>query len=271
MISRTFVLYIFLMALFGAGCSSKPTENQSPATPVAAMPEKTPALPEAVSPPPSPEAKKTVSAPAGPKKQEAISYDKNPERFVKYPTEPVPFNVTDPKTAQEHFNVGVNFDNQKDFAKATEEYGKALEMKPDWALAHARLAHDADRLGHTDDAIAHWEQAVKYDPQFYQIYDLLAAAYERQGNLKKAIEAYSALLTYPPAQMPVHYQLAPWYARIGDSTSRNIASWLRKSIWKERVPGSRRPLANCNDSASKPTARRKKSRKEQNSLRHSGV
>lgn len=150
------------------------------------------------------------------KEGESITYASHPERFVK--TEPAPekFSITDPKTAQEHFNVGVYADTHKQLDKAIEEYQKALELKPDWAIVHFRLAKDYDKKGRTEDAIAHWEQATRYDPQFYAAYDFLAAAYQRQGNIKKAIEAYSGLLKYPPAQLPAHYQLGLWYAEIGD-------------------------------------------------------
>lgn len=146
----------------------------------------------------------------------AISYAKNPDRFAKAQTYEAPFNITNPKTAQEHLNVAVNDDHHKEVEKAIAEYQKALELKPDWALAHFRLAQDYQKEGRTGDAIAHWEQATRYDSQFYSAYDQLAGAYQRQGNLKKAIEAYSALLKYPPAQMPAHYQLGFWYAQLGD-------------------------------------------------------
>jgi tetratricopeptide (TPR) repeat protein len=46
----------------------------------------------------------------------------------------------------------------------------------------------------------------------------MSAAYARQGNLKKAIEAYSPMLNYPPARMPANYQLGLWYAQLGDVT-----------------------------------------------------
>ncbi len=214
---------LLILALLGAGCSTKVADKGTSSLSPAAQTDK-PSLPPDKAPSSAPPAN-TQSTTAGPEatpqekgkeKDKAISYATNPERFVKYPASPVPFNITDPKTAQEHFNVGVNLDNQKDFAKAVMEYQKAVELKPDWALAYARLAHDDDRLGHTDDAIAHWQQAVKYDPQYYSGYDSLAADYERQGNIRKAIEAYSPLLAYPPAQMPVHYQLGLWYEQIGD-------------------------------------------------------
>jgi tetratricopeptide (TPR) repeat protein len=151
------------------------------------------------------------------KEGESITYATHPERFVKaQPTTPVQFNISDPKTAEEHFSVGVEADNHKQLDKAIEEYKKALELKPDWAVVHFRLAMDYNKEGRTDDAIAHWAQAVRYDPQFYKAYDLLAAAYRRQGNLEKAIEAYSGLLKYPPAQLGAHYQMGFSYAELGD-------------------------------------------------------
>jgi tetratricopeptide (TPR) repeat protein len=163
----------------------------------------------------------TAEAPTAPKptekqEQQNVTYAKNPERFVKQQPSEVTFNITDPKTAQEHFNVAVNDDHHNQLDQAIVEYKKALELRPDWALAHFRMAQDYQKQGHTDEAIEHWTLATKYDPQFYSAYDLLSGAYERQGNLKKAIEAYSALLKYPPAQMPAHYQVGMWYAELGD-------------------------------------------------------
>jgi tetratricopeptide (TPR) repeat protein len=148
--------------------------------------------------------------------QDNITYAKNPGRFVKQQPSEVPFNITDPKTAQEHFNVAVNNDHHNQLDQAIAEYQKALQLRPDWALAHFRMAQDYQKQGRTDEAIEHWTLATKYDPQFYSAYDLLSGAYERQGKLKKAIEAYSALLKYPPAQMPAHYQVGMWYAELGD-------------------------------------------------------
>jgi tetratricopeptide (TPR) repeat protein len=169
-----------------------------------------------------PQKQPAAEVPAAPKpaekqQQKSISYAKNPERFVKMqPAEPV-FNITDPKTGQEHFNVGVNDDHHDQFDKAIAEYQKALELQPNWALAHFRMAQDYQKLGRTDDAIVQWEQTTRCDPHFYLAYDLLSAAYARQGNLKKAIEAYSPMLNYAPAQMPAHYQLGIWYAELGDT------------------------------------------------------
>ena len=164
-------------------------------------------------------AQTTSSAPppdAKTKQQKAISYATHPERFVKTTPKSEKVNITDPKTAQEHFNVGVEADNHKQWDKAIEAYQKALELKPDWALAHYRMAADYKLIGRTNDAVAHWEQATRYDPQFYLAYNRLASVYRSQGNLKKAIEAYTALLGYPPAKLGAHYQLGFAYAELGN-------------------------------------------------------
>ena len=173
--------------------------------------------------------KKAGQPPVQQQQEKTITYATNPERFVKEKTYEPPFNITNPKTAQEHFNVGVNADNHQQLDRAIEEYQKALELKPDWALAHFRLAQDYNKQRRTDDAIAHWEKATHYDPQFYSAYDLLAGAYERQGNLRKAIQAYSGLLKYPAAQMMAHYQIGLWYAKLGD---RQKAREHLESYWR---------------------------------------
>jgi len=198
---------LVLLTLLSIACSSGQSAKET--QPLSPSPQQDKASSQSPSQPQAQADKKR-------KDESNISYAKNPEKFAKVqPYEP-PFNITDPKTAQEHFNVAVNYDHRNELDKAIAEYQKTLELQPNWAVAHDRLALDYEKQGRADDAIAQWEQATRYNPQFYSAYDLLAGAYERQGKIKKAIEAYSALLKYPPAQMPAHYQLGLWYAQIGD-------------------------------------------------------
>lgn len=199
---------LLLLTLFPVACSSRQPAKETQPVPSSAQQDKA----SAQSPPQPP------AAQADKKRHDDsnITYAKNPERFAKVPAYEPPFNITDPQTAQEHFNVAVNHDHHNELDKAIAEYQKALELQPDWAVAHDRMALDYQKQGRMDDAIAEWEQATRYNPQFYSAYDLLAGAYERQGKIKKAIEAYSALLRYPPAQMSAHYQLGLWYVQIGN-------------------------------------------------------
>lgn len=150
------------------------------------------------------------------KKEKTITYATNPERFVEEKLPPYKFNITNPKTAQEHFNVAVYEHTNKHLDRAIEEYKKALELKPDWAIAHFRLARAYQEKGNRDEAIAHWEKATLYDPRYYEAHFLLALAYKERGDAKKAIESYAKLLNYPPARMEAHYRLGLWYQDLGD-------------------------------------------------------
>jgi len=221
------------LTLFSIACSSRQTTKETQAVASPAQQDKA----SSQSPPQPP-------AQADKKQQDDsnITYAKNPERFAKVPAYEPPFNITDPKTSQEHFNVAVNHDHHSELDQAIAEYQKALELQPDWAVAHDRLALDYQKQGRMDDAIAEWEQATRYNPQFYSAYDLLAGAYERQGKIKKAIEAYSALLRYPPAQMPAHYQLGLWYAQIGDrqQAKSHLESYRNLALKTSEEPKSDR-------------------------------
>src|SRR5436190_267474 len=79
--------------------------------------------------------------------QDDITYAKNPERFRKMDTAPPPFTMTNPKTANDFFAVGVHEDNLQHYDNASAAYEHGLKLKPDWALLAVREAKDYRRLG----------------------------------------------------------------------------------------------------------------------------
>lgn len=187
--------------------------------------------------PVQPEPSEPASASTQPaSKEDGISYAKNPGRFVKMPTTQPAFNITNPRTAQEHFNVAVNHDNKQEFEKAILEYQKALEMQPKWALAHFRAGKDYIKIDQIDAAIAQFKAATIDDPNYYDAYYELALAYKKKGEKKNAIEAYSKLLQYPSpgVRMSVHYQLGMWYAELGErSRAREHLESYRELAMKD--------------------------------------
>jgi len=152
------------------------------------------------------------------KQPDSISYATSPERFVKEKAVEPTFNITDPKTADEHLSVAIFDDNKQQWDKAIEEYTKALELRPDWALAHFRLAKDYQKQGRGDEAIAQFQEATRSDPQYYEAYYHLALAYKDRGETRQAIEAYTKFMEYPNAgiKMLGQYQLGLWYEEIGE-------------------------------------------------------
>lgn len=152
------------------------------------------------------------------KHADSVSYATNPERFVKEEAVEPAFKITDPKTADEHMSVAIFDDNKQQWDKAIEEYANALQLRPDWALAHFRLAKDYQRKGRTDEAIAQFQEATRSDPQYYEAYYQLALAYKDRGKIRQAIKAYTKFMEYPNAgiKMLGQYQLGLWYEEIGE-------------------------------------------------------
>ena len=168
------------------------------------------------------------------KQPDSISYATNPERFVKKKAVEPPFNISDPKTADEHLSVAIFDDNKQQWDKAIEEYTKALELRPDWALAHFRLAKDYQRQGRADEAITQFQEATRSDPQYYEAYYHLALAYKDRGETRQAIQAYTKFMEYPNAgiKMLGQYQLGLWYEEIGEREQaiEHLESYRRLAV-----------------------------------------
>lgn len=220
---REFIRCVFfVLLLVCVACSSKqPAKESQPLSSSADQGKTTQAGAPQPQPPTKQSQEKPTSqqSPAGEAKQPgSISYATNPERFVKEKTVEPPFNITNPKTADEHLSVAIFDDNKQQWDKAIEEYTRALELRPDWALAHFRLAKDYQRKGRADDAIAQFEEATRSDPQYYEAYYHLALAYKDQGKTRQAIQAYAKFMEYPNAgiKMLGEYQLGLWYEEIGE-------------------------------------------------------
>lgn len=168
------------------------------------------------------------------KQSDAVSYATNPERFRKEEPLETALNIANPKTPDEHLSVAIFDDNKQQWDKAIEEYTKALELRPDWALAHFRLANDYQRKGRTDEAIGQFKEATRSDPQYYEAYYHLALAYKENGKTRQAIEAYTKFMEYPNAgiKMLGQYQLGLWYEEIGerDEAIEHLESYRRLAV-----------------------------------------
>lgn len=184
-------LSLFAICLFGAiSCGSK-----QPASP----------------------AKTKQNSAAATAAQTTIDSKNDPGRYVRTTPSPAPFKITNPKTAEEHFDVAVYQQMHHNLDTAIDEYKKAIALKPNWAIAHYRLGVLYDKKQNRDAAIAEWKEAIRADPHYLDAYNDLTVAYKERGDLRTASEYYEHLLEYPPARTMVHYRLGFWYKQLGDN------------------------------------------------------
>ncbi len=71
--------------------------------------------------------------------------------------------VAEAPSARAFVNYGLTFLYRGDLDPARDYFEKSLEMAPYWHIAHSNLAIVYDRLGDEDKALAHFDEAVRYD------------------------------------------------------------------------------------------------------------
>jgi len=100
----------------------------------------------------------------------------------------------------------------------------AVSHPPAWADAResarseAKFGIDVAQRGLWREAIYRWERAVELDPSYAAAYNNLAVAYEHEGQLDKARQAYEKALSLEPENVQIrqNYDL---FKEINDRTS----------------------------------------------------
>jgi superkiller protein 3 len=73
--------------------------------------------------------------------------------------------------------------------EARDAFRKAVELDPEFSMAHRGLGHALIALDEPDDAVRHLERAAEIEPEDGVIYTALARAYQMQGKRDRALEA----------------------------------------------------------------------------------
>ncbi len=74
------------------------------------------------------------------------------------------------------------------YEQAIASYDQALKFKPDYYYAWNSRGYVLDKLGQYEQAIASYEQALKFQPDYHQAWYNKACNYALQGNIEQAIE-----------------------------------------------------------------------------------
>jgi tetratricopeptide (TPR) repeat protein len=105
------------------------------------------------------------------------------------------------------YNLGVMLDRQGKVQEAIEHYEQALRLKPHLADAHYNLGLALGRQGKGQEAIGHYEQALRLKPDDAEAHNNLGLALTGQGRLKEAIGHYQQALRIKPDDTEAHNNL----------------------------------------------------------------
>lgn len=117
----------------------------------------------------------------------------------------------DPKDFRPHYIVGFVYLDQSKYKIASEEFAKAIELKPNEKVVYMYKARADQLLGAKDEAIAACRKALKIDPSFAEVY--LTIADILRGDEKRRDEADAAYRAAVKADANVPFLLE----RIGEN------------------------------------------------------
>ena len=112
-------------------------------------------------------------------------------------------------------DLGMQLQGSGQVPEAIRHYEQALRLNPDFADAHINLGNALIQSGRIQEAIGHYEQALRIRPDFFKAHNDFGVALDRLGRLPEAISHWEQALRIKPDDADAHYNLGTAWARTG--------------------------------------------------------
>ena len=106
-----------------------------------------------------------------------------------------------------HISLGEALDAKGQTDEAIRHYEEALRLKPDHPSAHINLGAALDDKGQTDEAIRQYQEALRLKPDQAQAHNNLGIALGRKGQTDEAIRQFQEAIRLKPDHADAHYNL----------------------------------------------------------------
>ncbi len=114
-----------------------------------------------------------------------------------------------------HYNLGIVLAQQGKFDEAIASYEQALRYKPDDVETLDNLGAALNAQGRLAEAVTRWRQAVRHRPADAAAHNNLGIAYARQGDLDRAQREFKLSLMINPNDFESHANLGSVYLSQG--------------------------------------------------------
>jgi Tfp pilus assembly protein PilF len=145
----------------------------------------------------------------------------------------------DPLTPQEHVQLGVSYESQKDWASAEKQYQAALAQDPDFLPALANLGNVYAQQEQYASAEKMYRRALHLDPNNSMVNNNLAWIYVVQGiHLDEAGERIDRALARDPGHRAFYEDTrALLFLSLGQPGQAQAASFRAESASGSDLPG----------------------------------
>jgi tetratricopeptide (TPR) repeat protein len=114
-----------------------------------------------------------------------------------------------PHDAEVLSNLGTSLKDDGQFEEAVIYYGRALEIHPDFAMAHLGLGCAMESLCRFDEAMASYRRALEINPDFAEAHNNLGSALLVDlGQMDAAVASYQRALKIQPDYAKAHWNLS---------------------------------------------------------------
>jgi tetratricopeptide (TPR) repeat protein len=107
-----------------------------------------------------------------------------------------------------HNNLGVELLKRKRVDEALYHYSEAQRLNPNFAVAHFNMAAALAEKGQLDDAIPNYMKALRINPDYPEVHNNLGMALHLKGSLDEAVEQYREALRIKPEYLEAQNNLA---------------------------------------------------------------
>jgi tetratricopeptide (TPR) repeat protein len=150
-----------------------------------------------------------------------------------------------------HYNLGTAFvemnfgdalarKGQPDEAMA--HFEQAIKLQPDYAEAYYNRGNVLYVLGRTDEAIADWEKTLQIQPNDADAHTGLGNALLRKGRAKEAVAHYNQAMALAPKDAHCRSNMAWVLATASDASIRDGAKAIKLAQEAVSLSGGREPL-----------------------------
>ncbi|MFC1514662.1 tetratricopeptide repeat protein [Candidatus Omnitrophota bacterium] len=133
-----------------------------------------------------------------------------------------------PQAWMAYNNLGGAYKRKGDTARALAAYGKATEIKPDYAKAYYNIGNLYQAVRMPEKAIALYKKTLTINPGFIEAYNNISTVYYDLGRYAEAIAAAKKAIELHPAHAKAYNNLGLAYKATG--RSEEAASLFKKTI-----------------------------------------